>query len=548
MSRFLADVLQAGTGSKKGITVDYPHDPRKATWHEIGLRARCGARILVDAGVRPGATVPILTSQPIEVATAAQSAWLCGAAVTMLQQPTARMSRPAWIGSTTQILAMLNAHTIVVGESFRWAVDALQQQGFMTVFADAFEPQPHFTPVDIPEGAAALRQLTSGSTGTPKAVEISHRNLWAATNVCHTSFGLDTSSDVLVNWLPLAHDLAMIMYMSWPMQTGAELIAITADQFIRNPAVWPQMITEFSGTITAGPHFSYVILSRVLDRSADGAFDLSSLRLAINGSEPINSTDLARLAESGRRFGLRPEAMTPGYGLAEATLIVSVSAADDVPTSDRILLDDLTHHHRAVPVDARNDGGSVVELAELGHAVHGIDIRIRSARGACGPRQVGAIEIRGDSVAEQYVTVGGALPLADADGWFDTGDVGYLNEDGALFVCGRKKDVIIVGGRNLYPTDIEHAAQLVDGVRNGNVAAVALAASTASEGFAVLAESVYHDKPDVVARIRRDIVHMVTGRVGHGPALVAVIPPGTLPKTPSGKLRRHAAAALAVTD
>src|SRR4029077_8375367 len=159
-----------------------------------------------------------------------------------------------------------------------------------------------------------------------------------------------------------------------------------------------------------------------------------------------------------------------------------------------------------------------------------------------GLREIGAIELRGPAVAGRYLTVDGVVPLARPDGWVETGHLGYLAEGGRVYVCGRTKDLIVVAGNNLYPHDIERAAATVDGVRKGCV--IALRVDAEREGFAVLAEVRNADEEDVRLRISRDITARVNHHVGHAPREVRLFPAGTLPKTPSGKLRRNCAREL----
>jgi fatty-acyl-CoA synthase len=177
-----------------------------------------------------------------------------------------------------------------------------------------------------------------------------------------------------------------------------------------------------------------------------------------------------------------------------------------------------------------------------GFPVTGMDVRIARDGTAQGPREIGAIELRGPAVARSYLTSDGAIPVARRDGWFDTGDLGYLDEEGRVYACGRTKDVIVLAGTNLYPEDIERAAGDVDGVRKGCV--IALPVEAEREGFAVLAEAHNADNEYVRLRIRREIRARVIGQVGHAPREVRLFPAGTLPKTASGKLRRSNAREL----
>ena len=151
-----------------------------------------------------------------------------------------------------------------------------------------------------------MYQLTSGSTGAPKAVQITHANLLANSVGLVNAVDADASTDVMVTWLPLSHDMGMLAFLTHPMQLGVELVAATPDQFLRRPALWPDLITRYRGTITAAPNFAYALLALTLERAEPDGFDLSSLRVAINGAEPIDARDVRRVAQAGARFGLPP--------------------------------------------------------------------------------------------------------------------------------------------------------------------------------------------------------------------------------------------------
>jgi fatty-acyl-CoA synthase len=304
--------------------------------------------------------------------------------------------------------------------------------------------------------------------------------------------------------------------------------------------MWAELITKHRATVTSGPNFAYSMLARVLERADPAAIDLSSLRVAINGAEPIDHRDLKKFAAVGARFGLRPSALTPVYGLAEATLAVSFDTHDGPPIFDSVSRDAIVADHYARPMPKHVD--TAQQIVCVGFPVKGMDVRIVREGVVTGPREIGAIELRGPAVAGGYLTMDGVFPLARHDGWFDSGDLGYLDEVGRLYVCGRSKDLIIVAGMNLYPHDIERAAENVEGVRKGCV--MALRVDAEREGFAVLAEVLNGDEEDVRLRISRDITARVNHRVGHAPREVRLFPPGTLPKTPSGKLRRNCAREL----
>ena len=345
----------------------------------------------------------------------------------------------------------------------------------------------------------------------------------------------------MVSWLPLSHDMGMLAFLALPMQYGVEVVASRPEEFLRRPALWADLISRYRGTITSGPNFAYALLALTLERAEPGRFDLSSLRVAINGAEPIDDRDTSRLAEAGARFGLRPGAITPAYGMAEATLAITFDNSPRVNV-DRISRSDLQERALATP-DAGTDACRVVSV---GLPVAGMEIRVVDDYSLPRPpRHVGSIEVRGAAVSGGYLTEHGWREGAIIrDGWLHTGDLGYFDEHGRLYVCGRTKDVIVIAGNNVYPTDIERAACAVPGVRAGNAVAVRIDAGQFREGFAVLAESKLAADPVEAERIRAEIALRVNQAVGHNARAVLVLPPGSVPKTGSGKLQRRKAAEL----
>jgi fatty-acyl-CoA synthase len=249
----------------------------------------------------------------------------------------------------------------------------------------------------------------------------------------------------------------------------------------------------------------------------------------------VEPSDVEDLVKAGKPFGLNPAAILPAYGMAEITLAVAFSECGAGLVVDEVDADLLAALRRAVPATK----GNTRRLASLGPLLQGIEARIVDDDGNILPhRGVGVIELRGESVTPGYITMGGFLPAQDQHGWYDTGDLGYQLENGHIVVCGRVKDVIIMAGRNIYPTDIERAAGRVEGVRPGCAVAVRLDAGHSRETFAVAVESNAFEDPAEVRRIEHQVAHEVLAEVDMRPRNVVVLGPGTIPKTPSGKLRR----------
>jgi fatty-acyl-CoA synthase len=350
----------------------------------------------------------------------------------------------------------------------------------------------------------------------------------------------------MVSWLPLFHDMGMVGFLTIPMVVGIELVSVTPTDFLRRPVLWAELISHHGGTVTAAPNFAYAVLARQLAR-AEGPLDLTTLRFALNGAEPVDPDAVAAFTAVGARFGLRPESVVCAYGMAETALGVSFAPLDTGLQVDEIDAVALEEHRRAVPRAADpSTAGRTRRFPLLGPPLPGLEVRVVGDDGAVrGEREVGVLQLRGESVTPGYLTVDGPVATQDADGWLDTGDEGYL-ADGAVVVCGRRKDVIIMGGRNIYPTDIERAASGADDVRAGNAVAVRLDAGDdrRRESFLVAVESRRAGEPDAVQGIRKDVTSRVVSAVGVRPAEVVVLGPGSLPKTPSGKLRRAATRAL----
>ncbi|MBX7432669.1 fatty acyl-AMP ligase [Mycobacterium sp. Y57] len=547
MSIVTREILGSAASSPHGLTAGTIADPIRLSWSEVHDQAKRMAGGLAARGVGRHGSVAVLATDAADVAPLAQAVWLRRAALTMLQQPTPRTDLAVWLDDTVRAILMIHADVVVVAEPFLLMRDHLLAHDIAVCTVESLRGANPIEPADADEadeGDIALRQLTSGSTGVPKAVEISHANLFAHSVAVRDRLEIDTDRDVMASWLPLSHDMGMIGFVQFPMQVGMDTVIVTADQFLRRPLVWAELISRHRATITSGPNFAYSVLARVLQRAEPTDIDLSSLRVAVNGAEPINKSDLVNFATVGARFGLRPSALTPAYGLAEATLLVSIGTSQEQLRVDSVSRQALMEAHCAQPVT--DDSANAQHVVSVGPAVAGMDVRIVRDGTARGPREIGAIELRGPAVAGSYLTAEGVVALAGQDGWLDTGDLGYLDEEGRIYVCGRTKDLIVVAGTNLYPHDIERAAEMVDGVRTGCV--IALRVDAEREGFAVLAEVHDVDRQDVRLRISRDIIARVNRHVGYAPREVRLFPAGTLPKTASGKLRRSDARELLLQE
>ena len=542
MSSFTETMYANAMTSPKGMVTGEPDCPVRHTWREVHERARRIAGGLATSGIGPGDAVAVLAGAPVEIAPTAQGIWMRGASLTMLHQPTPRTDLQRWAEETTAVINMIDAKAVIISDPFMPAAPLLSELGMRVLtIEDLFGGAP-IDPVETDDDDLALLQLTSGSTGSPKAVQITHRNFVSNAEAMFTGARVDVDTDVIVCWLPLFHDMGMTGFLTVPMYFGVELVKVTPMEFLRDTLLWAKLIDKYKGTMTAAPNFAYTLFAKRLRRQATpGQFDLSTLRWALSGAEQVEPADIADLLDAGKPFGLRPEAIMPAYGMAETTVAVSFTECGTGLAVDEVDADLLAVLHRAVPATR----GKTRRLAMLGHLLNGMEARIVDEDGSLlSARGVGVIQVRGEPVTNGYMTVAGFVAAQDDQGWYDTGDLGYLTETGNVVVCGRVKDVIIMAGRNIYPTDIERAAARVPGVRPGCAVAVRIDAGHSRETFAVAVESTAWQDLSEVRRIEHQVAHEVVVEVDMRPRNVVVLQPGTIPKTPSGKLRRAHALAL----
>ncbi|HEU5475773.1 MAG TPA: fatty acyl-AMP ligase [Actinophytocola sp.] len=548
MSRFVDRVLETArtVGQHNGVVTGEPGNAVHTTWAQVHEQARGIAGDLVAHGLAKHDAVAVLAAEPAAIGPAVQAVWLAGGSVTMLHQPTPRTDIAQWAADTVRVLNMIDSKLVLLGAPFDALAPVLEEHGIgYRLITDLDGTHPLAEIVEVDEDAPALLQLTSGSTAEPKAVKITHGNLMCNVAAMAERAALDVENDIMVSWLPMFHDMGMVGFYTTPMIVGVRLVKVTPADFLSAPLLWAQLITKYRATITAAPNFAYALLGRRLAGADDDAgYDLSTLRIALNGAEPIDEKAVQAFVAAGARFRMPAECVFPAYGMAEVTLAVSFARLFTGLTLDRIDADRLESDGRAVPVtDAEQDHPerTVRAFAVLGRPLPGIEAEVVDADGnRLGDREVGEIRLRGEAVTPGYLTVDGPVPTQDADGWLATGDIGYL-VDGEIVICGRRKDVIILAGRNIYPTDVERAATSVDGVRAGNAVAVRLDAGTRRERFAVVVESRHAGDDDAAKLLRKQIAARVFEAINARPSAVLVLPPGTLPKTPSGKLRRAAA-------
>lgn len=387
----------------------------------------------------------------------------------------------------------------------------------------------------------AFLQYTSGSTGEPKGVILSHANLLTNARDIIAAVGMN-ANDVSVTWLPLYHDMGLIGTWLTPLCAGVPVAVLSPLAFLSRPERWLWAVHHHRGTLGAAPNFAFELCVRkIADRDLEG-LDLSSWRATLNGSEPVNPETLERFAERFARYGFRREALLPVYGLAEAALAVTLPPINRGPVVDRIERAPFEREGRAVP--APNDAAALA-FVSAGRPVRTYEVRIADARGNdLGERREGSLWFRGPAAMRGYYRNPDAIQeILRPGGWLDSGDRAY-RAAGEIYITGRVKDIIIKAGRNLYPHEVEEVAGRVAGVRTGCVVAFGVSdAAMGTERLVVVAET-RERQPAALEQVQAAITERVAETLGLPPDLVEVVPPHSIPKTSSGKLRRDATRTL----
>jgi acyl-CoA synthetase (AMP-forming)/AMP-acid ligase II len=501
----LLDDAAAGHGTVHFVGQEVEPTSIGTLWDE----SEQAARWIGDRAGAGGTVATVLTNTRACVSSLF-GAWRAGCTVASLPLPARGMTADAYLEQLTRFCAAAGATTLLLDPEHA----ALLGDAALPVHT--FDETAAGGPARAFDGGGALVQFTSGSVGTPKGIHLTLDAVGAhvAAILALLDVGAGESS---CSWLPLSHDMGLIGQLLAPLAAGApgrgdhSLTLMKPETFIANPRSWLQNCSAAEATVTVAPNFALELSIRTAAKS--GTIDLSRLRTVIVGSEAVHADTLERFAAAFAPMGFDPIAFCPAYGMAEATLAVTIVKPSEP--------------WRSIPqpgADGRPDL-SARPLVSTGMPLDGVDVRVDALPGA-----VGTIEFRSGSMLSRYI--GADLTLTD-DGYFVTGDLGLI-DNGELFVIGRGDEVIVVAGRNLYPADLE-AAVRHEAVRGGCAAAVA----APDGGFAIVVEPSAVDASAADLEVAcRSIRAMVASGTGSAPVTVAFVPRGSLPKTPSGKLRR----------
>lgn len=513
----------------------------QATWlpfSEIERRARDVAGGMLALGIASGERVALIYPTSEDFLAAFFGTLLAGAVPVPLYPPMRLGRLEEYHLATGAMLRASSASLVLADEAVRRVLSeavalANPRHGCLTLAELPVVGAPFSAPPVDPDDLG-LVQFSSGTTVDPKPVALSHRAILAQARAINGSW--PDTADVVhtgVSWLPLYHDMGLIGFVIAAMARPTEVTLLPPEAFVARPALWLRAISRYRASVSAAPSFAYALATeRIGDQEMEGV-DLSSWRIALNGAEAIAPAVVRAFSERFARWGFRPEAMTPVYGLSEAALAVTFSPHDRAPRMprfDRAALAERGHAELA------QDG---LELVSVGTPLPGFAIEIRGEHGEPLPAgRVGRIWTCGPSLLRDYLDRPEATAVALRDGWLDTGDLGFLFE-GELYLTGRAKDVLILRGRNHAPEEVERAVIGVAGVRGlGVVAASDLPEGAAGEELSLFVEVAVGTSAARRAELPaacRDAVLAATGLLVDR---VELLGPGTLPRTSSGKVRR----------
>lgn len=386
--------------------------------------------------------------------------------------------------------------------------------------------------------ATAFLQYTSGSTGDPKGVILSHANLLA--NIRAMGSAIEASSaDIFVSWLPLYHDFGLIGAWLGSLYYAASLYVMSPLSFLARPESWLRAIHRYRATLSAAPNFGYELCLGKVEAADIEGVDLSSLRLTANGAEPVSAQTIRRFIARFQPYGLKPEAMTPAFGLAEDAVCLTLPPLGRAPLIDRVNRDALSRRGIAEPAKPGDTGA--LEIVSCGVPIPGHEVRIVDETGhEIGERREGRLEFRGPSATSGYFQNAVKTRELFHGDWLDTGDQAYI-ASGELYVTGRIKDIIIRAGRHIYPQEVEEAIAGISGVVANGVGAFGITdQASGTERIVVLVETAEKD-PSARMGLQSRTNEVVTDILGAPPDEVVLAPPQTIPKTSSGKVRRSAA-------
>ncbi len=510
------------------------------SYSELCKRANAFAVGLQQKGIEYGSKVAIMLPTCEDFFTAFMGAFFAGCVPIAIYPPYQSHLIEEYVRRESKILQNAEAKVLItfdkadtLGKIIKSFVPCLQlvSQVKPLMIEGAFVKRTLINADDI-----ALIQYTSGSTGNPKGIQLQHKHIMNNITAAYKRVS-NCLTDSYVSWLPLYHDMGLASWLGMII-FGVPFTIMTPWAFLSRPENWLWAIHYHQATHSAGPNFSYELcIKKITPESIEG-LDLSSWKVGFNGAEAVQANTIKNFYKKFAPYGLKQTVISPAYGLAESTVALTLPKTPRVPIIDKVKTDAFETHNRAVP--ATKDDKKYLEFVGVGEVIEGQEIRIVDDSNEVLPdRTIGSIQFRGTSAMLGYYNNPEATNAAFHDGWWDTGDYGYMvNKE--LYITGRKKDLIIKAGRNLVPEEIEDLANQVAGIRKGCTVAFGITdVFTATEKLVIVCETRETDKTKL-KEMQQNVRTKVLGMKDIAADEVTLTHPGGVLKTSSGKLMRAA--------
>ena len=545
--RNLIEALQAAPGDRPFVTAWIDEDERESVnFAEFRRRARVQAGVLRDRGVSPGDRVIVVMPQGVPAMTAFVGAMMLGAVPAFLAYPNFKVEPAKYRSGLAGVTANLNARVVVIDDEFPEEMLSYVSLHDQTVLLRARAGSGAGREMELPKlehqpESLAFIQHSAGTTGLQKGVALTHAAVLRQLGHLAQLLKIDAATDSIYNWLPLYHDMGLIACFMLPMVCHLSVVVQSPLDWVMHPETMLQIIGEYKCTLAWMPNFAFQFVPRRTPPSRWAQYDLSSLRALINCSEPVRASSMREFQNAFASIGLKSNALQSSYAMAENVFAVTQSDISRPFGPPGIWADgpQFRAQHRIVPVAEGTPG--CVSFRSSGRLLPNHEVRIVSdSGGLLDDGHVGEILIRSDSLFAGYFNRPDLTAAALIDGWYHTGDLGFYL-DGELFVVGRKKDLLIVGGENLYPQDIEEIVGSHPAIHDGRAVALGLYnPDLGTDDIFVVAEVEREDLLANAEEIEREVRNLVVAGLGVAVRTIFLKPPKWIVKSTAGKAARSA--------
>jgi acyl-CoA synthetase (AMP-forming)/AMP-acid ligase II len=541
----IVEALDAAPASRPFVTAWVDEDERETlTFAEFRRRAGFQAALLRDAGVTVGDRVVIVMPQGILAMTVFVGALRLGAVPAFLAYPNFKVDPTKYRSGLAGVTANLTAKVVVIDEDFPNEMLGCVSLTDQTTFLRASKQGGQGGEIELPQlepqiNTLAFIQHSAGTTGLQKGVALTHAAVLNQLQHLKEALHIDSSNDSIYSWLPLYHDMGMIACFMLPMVCHLPIVMHSPLDWVMHPETMLQIISEYRSTLAWMPNFAFQFVPRRTQKARWAQYDLSSIRALINCSEPIRGSSMQEFKSAFASIGLKNNALQSSYAMAENVFAVTQSDTKQPFGPPCIWADGSAFRARHLIVPATNEAPGAVSFQSSGRLLPNHELRIVSdSNELLTDGRVGEILIKSDSLFEGYYNRPDLTAGAIIDGWYHTGDLGFYL-DGELFVVGRKKDLLIVGGENLYPQDIEQIVGNHPSIHDGRAVAMGIYNSElGTDDIFVVAEV---EREELIAdadKIESELRGLIVGGIGVAVRSIFLKPPKWIVKSTAGKAAR----------